>query len=128
MVLHNILPVILLQSLKTCAPQPRGLQEVWVFISYQRSNGSVPEIVKTKVTSANLSVLFEESDTNTIDTGNFSEIPLSVEINGRGAGSIRHGNTTYLIRVRPELSGGVSCYRMNDATSAFCPLHDVSKR
>ncbi|KAH6663832.1 hypothetical protein B0J14DRAFT_253594 [Halenospora varia] len=58
----------------------------------------------------------------TLDTGNFFNLPLTMNLDYNGFGNLTYAGKTYIVHSKKEISGGITCSRMfaDDEAEAEC--------
>ncbi|RYP43800.1 hypothetical protein DL768_009661 [Monosporascus sp. mg162] len=65
------------------------------------------------------SQVLAKSCSNTLNSGVFAMLPISVELDDTGAGRLRIGSAKYNVHEDVAISGGISCGRMYDDAGIF---------
>jgi hypothetical protein len=105
------LPAIgaLFQAATATPSQPRSeTQDVNIVVQRIHSTGETDMAVTETTTSQ----VVGYACNNKLDTGSFSDLPITTDIDPTGAGSMAIGSTTYKIHENSVISGGITCTRM----------------
>lgn len=101
------------------APQaraaPKDIRVVW---TYHKAGGDQSGKTTLMAFRTDLSTLLEKSYSNTLNTGNFADTPLTFDVDENGFGTLTYG-TTYKVHSDPEYSGGISCSQMYNEKDTF---------
>ncbi|KAK2766688.1 hypothetical protein FQN54_006001 [Arachnomyces sp. PD_36] len=115
--LGSVLPSAL--ALPKATPQV-DMHVTW---DHQKSKDAGASKIFLQVWNADRSALLGQLCTDfdsphVIDTGNFATMPLSMEVEENGFGTLTYGDETYQVHSNPDISGGITCtkkYSDNDA-------------
>ncbi|KAJ5601794.1 hypothetical protein N7510_011328 [Penicillium lagena] len=56
---------------------------------------------------------------NTLNSGAFSDLPITATLDRNGAGSLAVGDKTYMVHEDPKISGGITCARIYNEAESF---------
>lgn len=90
---------------------PQKIRAIW---SYAKDDSTT----SLKVYNSDKTEFYGETDSSSINSGNFANFPITFDVDDDGFGQVNFGNFTYKTRARKDLSGGAICNKRFNPTSA----------